>query len=176
MRSPTQLIVIFVRVLTVLFSFEILPFANLFGADGIDLELMASRVSAIDGEFTGHAFMCIKLHLNSGIKEDCYGFYPKTGGLKGYVGGPGVVTSEFRKNPLRFSRVEESLQIHISEDQRRAILNLVNRWDDNSYDLTSQQCVDFIRSVSETAGLRLPPRSTFDLPVDFLKKLKRENP
>ena len=59
---------------------------SLFAAGGINLEIMASRVSTIKGEFTGHAFMCIALLLNSGIKEDCYGFYPKTDNIKGYVG------------------------------------------------------------------------------------------
>lgn len=145
-------------------------------ADDILLELMASRVSVVNGEFTGHAFMCIELLLNNGIKEDCYGFYPKIDNIHGYIGGPGVVQSEFQKNPDRFSRVEQSIKKPLSPAQRGKILGLVNDWDKTNYSLTQQQCVDFIRSVAAAAGLKLPPRDGTDFPTDFLKKLKALNP
>jgi len=145
-------------------------------ADDIYLELMASRVSVINGEFTGHAFMCIELLLSSGIKEDCYGFYPKADNMKGYVGGPGVVQSEFQKKPDRFSRVEQSVKTPITTAQRSKILGLVNDWDKADYSLTKQQCIDFISSVATAAGLKIPPRNTTDFPLDFLKKLRSLNP
>lgn len=145
-------------------------------ADNIYLELMASRVSTINGEFTGHAFMCIELLLNSGIKEDCYGFYPKTDNIKGYIGGPGVVQSEFQKKPDRFSRVDQSVKTPITIGQRAKILGLVNDWDKADYSLTKQQCVDFVSSVAAAAGLKIPSRDAADFPVDFLKKLRALNP
>jgi hypothetical protein len=148
---------------------------SLLAAGGINLEIMASRVSSINGEFTGHAFMCIELLLNSGIKEDCYGFYPKNDNIKGYVGGPGVVNSEFQKNPSRFSRVDVSLSVPISDAQRRAILTLVNDWDSKNYDLTKQQCVDFVRSAATAGGLKVPARDASDFPVDLVAKLKKLN-
>ena len=147
----------------------------LFAADGITLQIMASRVSTINGEYTGHAFMCIALLLNSGIKEDCYGFYPKADNIKGYIGGPGVINSEFHKKPSRFSRVDQSLIVPISESQRRAILGLVNDWDSKNYDLTKQHCVDFIRSVAVAAGLKVPDRVGSDFPADLVAKLKTLN-
>jgi hypothetical protein len=145
-------------------------------ADEIYLELMASRVSVINGEFTGHAFMCIELLLNSGIKEECYGFYPKDDNIKGYIGGPGVVQSEFQKKPDRFSRVEQSIKTKITIAQRSKILGLVNDWDKADYNLTKQQCVDFISSVAVAAGLKSPPRVVTDFPLDYLNKLKSLNP
>jgi hypothetical protein len=148
----------------------------MFGDDGIRLEIMASRVSTVNGEFTGHAFMCLELLLNSGIKEDCYGFYPKNDNIKGFVGGPGAVNSEFKKNPSRFSRIDQSLKVPISDVQRRTILGLVNDWDSKNYDLTKEQCVDFIRAVAQAAGLKVPPRDTLDFPVDLVAKLKKLNP
>lgn len=145
-------------------------------ADGITLEFMASRVSSINGEFTGHAFMCIGLQLNAGIKEDCYGFYPRNDTIKGYIGGPGVVESEFKKNPDRFSRVDQSLKVPITIDQRRAILTLVNNWNSANYALSSQQCVDFVRAVAQAAGLKVPARNAVEYPADFLARLKVLNP
>ena len=145
-------------------------------ADDMFVQLMASRVSAINGEFTGHAFLCVQLLLTSGIKEDCYGFYPKVDNIKGFIGGPGVVQSEFQENPNRFSRIDQSLQVPITANQRRAILQLVDEWNQADYSLAKQQCVDFIRSVAAAAGLTVPARSISDFPVDFLKKLKDSNP
>jgi hypothetical protein len=145
-------------------------------ADEIYLELMASRVSIINGEFTGHAFMCIELLLNNGVKEECYGFYPKADNIKGYIGGPGVIQSEFQKKPDRFSRVDQSVKAKITIEQRSKILGIVNNWDKADYSLTKQQCVDFINSVAIAAGLKTPPRNTTDFPLDYLIKLKSMNP
>src|SRR5258708_37814388 len=71
----------------------------------IQIEFMASATSWTNNEYVGHAFLCISIPLNSGIKEDCYGFYPRSSSPKGFIGGPGVTVSEFQKNPSRFSRV-----------------------------------------------------------------------
>ncbi len=148
---------------------------QLFAADGINLQIMATRVSSINNEFTGHAFMCIDLLLKSGVKEDCYGFYPKQDNITGYVGGPGVVNSEFMKKPSRFSRVDVSLSVAISDEQRRNILGLVNDWNSKYYDLSKQNCVDFVRAVAATAGLKVPVRDVSDFPVDLVIKLRKIN-
>lgn len=165
-----------IKVAVAIVTFTAGAIMPLSAADDITLELMASKVSTINGEFTGHAFMCLALLLNSGIKEDCYGFYPRENTVKGYIGGPGVVDGEFQKNPSRFTRITQSLTILISDGQRRTILGLVNEWNTKNYDLTRQQCVDFVRAVATAAGLKVPPRNTTDFPVDLLTKVKNLNP
>ena len=139
-------------------------------ADGIELELMASKVSVINPEFTGHAFMCIFVKFNGGIKEDCYGFYSQNG-VRGYIGGPGLVDSEFSKNFERFGRIQAAISLSVTEAQRRQILSLVSEWNRKDYNLTNQQCVDFIRAVASVVGGPIPAYDATDFPADFLTKL-----
>src|SRR5438045_3816754 len=79
-------------------------------------------------------FFCIEYQLNSGIKEDCFGFYPKTASGM-FVGGPGVAESEFRKNPVRFANVVSSFKSGLTDFQRRAIYKLVDAFNQKNYSL-----------------------------------------
>lgn len=143
-------------------------------AQDIRVEFMASDTSWIESAYTGHAFMCIRLRINSGWKEDCYGFYPKSGS-KGFIGGPGLVQSEFQKNPSRFARIGISISKPINESQRLEILRLVNVWNGEPFDLTNRNCIDFVASVAKDIGWLLPAREPTELPRAYLKKLQDEN-
>jgi hypothetical protein len=151
-----------------------LSFANTPSTQQIQVEFMASKLSWGAREFVGHAFMCISVPVGAGIKEDCYGFYPKEGG-KGVIQGPGVINPEFQKNPARFSRVTVSIKKPITLEQRRQILTMVDEWDTKDYDLIDQNCNDFINSIAQALGWNTPPRDRTDLPETFLKKLKEAN-
>ena len=142
----------------------------------IKIEFMASDVSWVEQEYVGHAFMCISIPLNSGIKEDCFGFYPRSNSPLAFIGGPGVTVSEFEKKPSRFSRITLSIKKPITEDQRRAILKLVNDWNSGNYNLRNQSCIDLVDSAARTLGWTTPPRVASDLPERYLKKLSDANP
>lgn len=146
-----------------------------FGAPGdIYVEFYGAKTSWSDSEFVGHAFACVALHLNNGIKEDCYGFYPKTGG-KGLVGGPGLVASEANKNPGRFDHIDTTVKVKISDDQRRQILALANQWNSKDYSLTTSNCIDFVHEAIGKTGLKRPDRTQFQLPADYMQSLDQLN-
>ncbi|SCZ05653.1 hypothetical protein SAMN02927923_03724 [Microvirga guangxiensis] len=109
----------------------------------IFLELFGSETSWTHREYMGHAFTCIALHLNNGVKEDCYGFYPKNDG-KGAIYGPGIVRSEASHKPTRFSRTSATVKVKISEEQRRQILEAPNRWNSTNYNLSDDNCIAFV--------------------------------
>ena len=77
---------------------------------------------------------------------------------------------------LRSMSMNNETAIFISDAQRRAILGLVNDWDSKDYDLTKDQCVDFVSAIARAAGLKVPPRDRLDFPVDLVAKLKKLNP
>jgi hypothetical protein len=143
-------------------------------AQDLHVEFVASDISWTNSEYTGHAFMCIIVTTNTGPKEACYGFYPKEGS-KAFIGGPGEVQSEFKKNPTRFSRIVKSIRKRITDDQRRGILRLVNEWNTKPYNLTDQDCIEFVASVAKEIGWDVPLREPTDLPATYLEKLKSAN-
>ena len=145
--------------------------------DDYSILLMASEANWTDSSFTGHAFVCLQLRVNSGLKEDCYGFYPRKG-MRALVGGPGVVDSEFdfeKHPPTRFSNVKVSLNKTISLDARRKILSLIRGYDKN-FSLVSNNCVSFANSVARLAGLVTPDGVDFLTPVAYVQKLRALNP
>src|SRR6266702_6003590 len=137
----------------------------------ITLEFMASPEGFTSGPSLGHAFFCIGLDLNSGIKEDCFGFYAKTSAGM-FVGGPGVVNSEFQKNPGRFANVVSDFKTTISESQRKAIYQVISDFNAKNYSLIASSCIDLEMAIAQAAGLRAPPRSTIQLPRDFVDGIK----
>lgn len=150
-------------------------------ADDIIIQFMASGpANWNDNSITGHAFICVGLKVNIGIKEECFGFYPKTGG-KGAVYGPGCVDSELNgkcgDHPLtRFSNVTVSVKKEISEEQRRAIYALGKEWNAKQFVLGWRDCVAFSNAVAQTAGLKVPALTTATPPAVYVQKLKDLNP
>jgi hypothetical protein len=144
---------------------------------GISLTVMASKISWTDAQYVGHAFLCIALRLNSGIKEDCLGFYPADNKIKSFIGGQGVVDSEFSsKRPSHFGNVTVSVQKDLTEDQRRAIYSAADEYNSMHYNLTDSNCIDFVDKVAQIVGWKRPLRSSIQFPVDYVTKLKELNP
>jgi len=153
------------------------PAESTRAADDFTVKIMASSTSWADRSVFGHAWICLGVNLSSGIKEDCYGFYPRNGGL-GQVVGPGTVDSEFGdKKPLtRFSHVEGSVKNAISDSQRRQILTMIREWGTKSFNLIDHNCISFANEVAKAAGLQTPTPIAATTPMTFVKELKTLNP
>jgi hypothetical protein len=144
----------------------------------IYLYLYSSSRSWENRSVFGHAFACMAYHLSSGIKEECYGFYPKTTGAL-LVGGPGVADNEgLAKRPNRFNPGELTGEIglKITSDQRHDFFVLLDTWNSRNYNLTNSNCIDFIDAVAASLHLNRPPRSPGQTPTAYLTELKRLNP
>lgn len=139
----------------------------------ITVVFMASKQSWTDKEWTGHAFMVIQIPVESGVKEDGYGFYPREGG-KGFINGPGVVKDEF-ENPSRFSRVTVSVTHAITDGQRRTILKVAQKWNDQHYNLLDQNCIRFVADAATAAGMKVPVPERAELPSTYMERLKKAN-
>jgi hypothetical protein len=157
------------------------PTRQVSAADDITVQFMASGpANWDDNSITGHAFICVGIKVGSGIKEECFGFYPKTGG-KGAVYGPGCVDSEINgkcgDHPItRFSHVTASVKKGISEEQRRAIYRLGEEWSKKDFLLGWRDCVAFSNAVAQAAGLKVPPSTAATTPAVYVQKLKDLNP
>jgi hypothetical protein len=131
----------------------------------------------------GHIFMIISIQTPHGPKEEAFGFYPSTGG-RGQIKGPGMLRSEFRcgKNDdcdpshsdviKRFSESKESVTIPISIDQRHLLMVELNKWDQKGFDLTKQNCIDFVDALVKVLGYPTPERSRLQQPAQYLDKLR----
>ena len=109
----------------------------------------------------GHAFFCIGTRTNSGVKEDCYGFFPP-GGVRTLVGD----------NPRRFTNGSVSIRKDITVAQRAAIISKVDSWSgQDNYDLTNHDCIDFAQLAAGAAGWSLPARVPLQTPVQWLTEL-----
>ena len=140
------------------------------------MQIMATDGNWADKSFTGHAFVCLQLRLSTGIKEDCYGFYPK-GTTSTIVGGPGVVDSEFNfaERPMtRFSNVKVSVTKGVSLEVRAKILKLIQGWK-KDFELSSTNCVAFANAVADLAGLRIPSGTGLTTPVNYVTHLRDLN-
>lgn len=143
---------------------------------GIALEVMAHEWSVTQpiGFSPGHAFMCISIRLQSGIKEDCYGFFKATG-QGGLISGPGVKLDQIndpKAIPARFSRVSVSVKKDITEAQRREIIKAADGWNARHYDLTKENCIDFVAQAARIAQWAVPPRNATDTPDSWVRRLK----
>lgn len=115
-------------------------------------EVMASPAS-VSWWTPGHAFICISYHLNSGIKEECYGFYRSNLPNEAFVGAPGLA-NEFKKNPMRFTQVSWSMKNRISDQQRKDFFNLVDSVNTKNYKLLTHNCGDFVSDAVTLFGWR----------------------
>ena len=141
----------------------------------IEVTIMGADVDWAASQFAGHAFMCISLHLNNGVKEECFGFYPKDGG-SGFVGTPGATVSEFKKSPTRFSIITVSASKLITETQRRNILKLADTWNAKTFQVVTANCVNFAHEAAKVAGFVTPPLQSGELPKSYVTRLKALNP
>lgn len=150
---------------------------------------------------TGHAYMIIGRKTSSGVKEEVYGFYPVASSGKGVVKGPGMLKAEYRCGPnddcnpkqqaqllKRLSETSESVQFNLSSSELNDVYRVMKRWDsksyvgadnrqvvpssDKAYDLTNQNCIDFVNAVASALDYPTPDRSATQLPVDYIKRLK----
>ena len=119
------------------------------------VEILAAPAGSYNPQFPwltpGHAFLCIEYDLNNGIKEDCYGFYQNPSPDAVYVGGSSLA-GEFKQNPARFANVSWSLKKKITDSQRRALFDLINRADAKTYVLTEYNCGDFVHDAVDALG------------------------
>lgn len=146
-------------------------------SDDILIQFMASDANWVDKSFTGHAFICIQLKLNDGLKEDCYGFYPRSSG-RALIGGPGVVDNEFdfdKHPPTRFSNIKASVIKVISTQDRSSILTLIKEYE-KDFKLTTSNCVKFTNEVAKKAGLKTPNSTDTTTPVSYIRKLQELTP
>lgn len=140
------------------------------------IQIMGTSANWADGSVTGHALVCIQLPTKSGIKEDCYGFYPTSVGS--IFGGPGVVSSEFDFNvhpPTRFSNVVNSISAPITLQQRQNILQTIFGHP-TTYSITTSNCVSFANEVARAAGMNVPDDTSYTTPESYVNQLKALNP
>lgn len=122
----------------------------------------------------GHAFMCVSHHLNSGIKEECYGFNPAGSPL----GGPGIVyneTSSTTKGPdgkivkitNRFvpDYIKNPVSVKVDDPTLRKVYGVIDDWNKKGYHYTDNNCIDFVQNAAQVAGLNTPSRTHYTVPV-----------
>lgn len=135
----------------------------------IFLEFMGRPTAPITDGTPGHVFFCIRAQLIAGLREDCFGFYPKSG-LKAFD-GPCFVSNEFKKSAI--TRVSTSLSHKIDENTRRAIYSEIQKWAGNDYKLLVSNCMDFALTVAKTAGLKVPDRAVAKESTEFVDGLRK---
>jgi hypothetical protein len=127
----------------------------------------------------GHAFMIIDTPTRTGIKEEPFGFNTREEhpGLKGkvemYVGVPGALKSEWRIPRPALDKVAVSVDIPITDDQRKAIYATMEKWNMHRYEATTSNCIDFINDVAQVVGLPNVDRYKTQLPKDYVASLKK---
>lgn len=144
----------------------------------IYLYLYSSTYSWENKSVFGHAFACMQYHLGSGIKEECFGFYPKNDGDV-LIGGPGAADNEaLAKKPNRFNPGELTgeIGVKLKGDMRHQFFVLLNDWNSKNYSLTNSNCIDFVDAVAAILLLKRPPRSPSQKPTDYITALKKLNP
>lgn len=139
------------------------------------LVFMGAQVAYESREFVGHAFACLQIRVGIGMKEECFGFYPRADSALAFIGSAGMTDEETRRNPTRFSRIGKSLTVGISAAEMRSVRSAVKNWNGRRYSLTHQNCIDFIGSMAQAVGLRVPPRVRTEFPVHFVTALADAN-
>jgi hypothetical protein len=147
----------------------------LSGSDGDALlTIMATPTSYKN--FPGHAFLIISVETKNGPKEEPMGFYPFPGNaIQAFIGGPGIIHDEFKKNPVRFSNVSASFQGPINFAQRKKIYDIADQFNTSHYDFTDSNCIDFIDSVVRAVGWKAPTRFPAQTPETYVKELRKLN-
>lgn len=129
-------------------------------------------------ETLGHAFMIIKVRTNQGVKEEAFGFYSEreATGVRDLprliIGTPGTLRSEFDRHPERFQRVDETLEIPITAEQRQGIYKVVNEWNTHHYNLRNENCITFVDKVATKIGLPVPSRLSYATADQYISALR----
>ena len=120
---------------------------------------------------------------------------------KGIIKGPGMLNTNYRCGPTddcgpanrlklisQLSESGASVTVAITPEQRQTLYQEINKWDskspigpddrqvvpssDKEWQLTNQNCIDFVATVAEKLGYPTPPRSSIQTPMEFVKALK----
>jgi PPPDE putative peptidase domain len=131
------------------------------------LQFVASGLGVQDGQgylSFGHTFMIVTMPTRTGVKEESFGFYAATDAkgkepslLRMVVGTPGALNSEWRRNPERLAHSKISFDMPITYEQRKAIYIAMSKWNEHKYQLTNENCIDFVDSVARSVGRLKPP-------------------
>ncbi|WP_248558217.1 hypothetical protein [Paraburkholderia terrae] len=158
-------------------------------ASGVSVEFVARPIKPIGAygnpSYTGHAYVILKWKLNSGIKEEVFGFYPATFSGKGIVKGPGLLRSEFRCAPTEECSKSEyagrlrsaadttvSSEVEISDAQYHAVWDVIKKWTTHEYDLLDANCINFLQDVAKASGYDPPQAKGLDrLPTAYVSAL-----
>lgn len=97
----------------------------------------------------GHVMVFLGTEYDDGlvIWDRIGGFYPEKGGLNSLWDNGEVTVKELDLIPT------DSVRYPISESQASMINSEMSNWDDSSYVLAGQNCVDFAMSVLDHAGV-----------------------
>ena len=126
----------------------------------------------------GHAFMVIKVRTDHGFKEDAFGFYSDPPARpqdlpRLVIGTRGALHHEFDRNPERFAKIEESIEIPITYDQRKEIYKVVNEWNNHHYSLLDENCIKFVDQVVEKTGVPIPDRGITTTANQYIVALRK---
>ncbi|MBY3575464.1 hypothetical protein HFN65_31490 [Rhizobium laguerreae] len=140
-------------------------------------EIMAvpsgSSISGQEWFATGHAFICISLHLNSGIKEDCYGFYSVGNTIEEVLVGGSDLLDEFNETPSKWANINWSFKKKISVQQRLDLLRLIDAANIRDYQLFKYNCGDFVYDVVQKLGWENTAKGL--LPDTYVRDLVAKN-
>ena len=151
--------------------------SSLVASEGFTVEFIA-RPANITGtgdvvpkSYTGHAYIVMSARLNSGIKEEVFGFYPKAGEL-GIIRGPGMLTNESRCRPtedcgkadyaMKLGNEQgavKSVKLEITASQRREIYKMLDKWSKHEFSLNDSNCTNMLGDVLRAAGYEPPNTS-----------------
>ncbi len=150
--------------------------SSLTGSDDeYELSIMAMPTSFVS--FPGHAFMLISVHTRGAIKEEALGFYPyPSNPLQAFIGGPGLVSSEFQKDPKRFTNVTITFMKAITWAQRKSVYELAKEFNSAHYQFNDSNCIDFVDRVARSMTWKTPSRSPLQTPEKYVSELARLNP
>jgi hypothetical protein len=126
---------------------------------------------------TGHAYVLLGRELDNGntLFNHVKGFYPNGKGvaeLVNMVYGKGVV-----KQTLDDAASDIVFGVYITPVQETAILKLFQTWNDKTYSLPVQNCIDFTKAVARATKLTLPPYPSDvspEFPTTFIVGLSQQ--
>lgn len=136
----------------------------------IVVEIMASPANYITT--FGHAYFCVGHILSSGIKEDCYGFYPDPSSDAVFVGGSNLA-DQFKEDPTRMANVSWSFKKKITQKQLQDLGRFIAAADTIPYKYTKYNCGDLVHDLVASLGWRNVTKGV--LPEPYVRNLYAAN-